>query len=112
MSELAGLSIREASLRMSRRELSSVDLVEAVLDRIDQTEPLGHAYAHVMRDVARRQARQADQELARGLWRGPLHGIPIAYKDLVYTTEAPTEAGSRVLEGWMPDYDATVLGKL
>ena len=112
MSELAGLSIKEAGLRLSRREISSAELVEAVLDRVDRTEPLVHAYAHVMREVARRQAKEADNELARGHWRGPMHGIPIAYKDLVYTTEAPTEAGSRVLEGWVPDYDASVLGRL
>jgi aspartyl-tRNA(Asn)/glutamyl-tRNA(Gln) amidotransferase subunit A len=112
MSELAGLSIKEAGLRLIRREVSSSDLVEAVLERIDRTEPLVHAYAHVMRETARRHAKEADAELARGVWRGPLHGIPIAYKDLVYTTDAPTEAGSRVLEGWVPDYEASVLGRL
>lgn len=112
MTDLATLSIKEAGLRLSRREVSSADLVEAVLDRIDRTEPLVHAYAHVMRETARRQAKDADDELARGTWRGPLHGIPIAYKDLVYTTEAPTEAGSRVLEGWVPPHDATVLSNL
>jgi aspartyl-tRNA(Asn)/glutamyl-tRNA(Gln) amidotransferase subunit A len=65
-----------------------------------------------MKSSAREEARRADADLAHGLWRGPLHGIPIAFKDLVYTTEAPTEAGSRVLEGWIPSYDATVIGKL
>ena len=112
MSDLAGLSIKEAGLRLSRREVSSAELVEAVLERVDRTEALVHAYAHVMRDVARRQAKEADKELGRGHWRGPMHGIPIAYKDLVYTTEAPTEAGSRVLEGWVPDYEASVMGRL
>ncbi len=112
MSELAGLSIKEAGLRLSRREVSSTELVEAALERADRTEPLVHAYAHVMRDTARRQAKEADAEFGRGVWRGPLHGIPIAYKDLVYTTDAPTEAGSRVLEGWVPEYDASVVGRL
>src|SRR5258708_14503263 len=65
-----------------------------------------------MEKSAREEARRADADLARGLWHGPLHGIPIALKDLVYTTQAPTEAGSRVLEGWIPDYDATVVRKL
>ena len=112
MSELAGLSIKEAGSRLNRKEISSAQLVEAELERIDLTEPLVHAYAHVMRDAARRQAREADAERARGSGQGPLHGIPIAYKDLVYTADAPTEAGSRVLEGWVPEYDAEVLGRL
>jgi len=112
MNELAGLSIAEASRRLSRREVSSAELVDAELARIAETEPLVHAYAHVMEAGARDQARAADAELARGAWRGPLHGIPIAYKDLVYTTAAPTEAGSRVLEGWMAGYDGTVLRRL
>lgn len=112
MNELASLTITEAAIRLSRREISSVELVEAELERIAETESRVHAYAHVMTDSALAEARTADAELAAGRWRGPLHGIPIAYKDLVYTTEAPTEAGSRVLEGWMADYDATVLSRL
>jgi aspartyl-tRNA(Asn)/glutamyl-tRNA(Gln) amidotransferase subunit A len=112
MNKLALLSIKEAGERLSRREISSTDLVEAELERIAETEPLVHAYAHVMSNSAREEAKAADAELARGFWRGPLHGIPIAYKDLVYTTNAPTEAGSRVLEGWVPGFDATVLCKL
>lgn len=112
MNELVGLSIREAGQRLSRREISSAELVEAELERIEETEPLVHAYAQVMQETARKEAQQADRELARGAWRGPLHGIPIAYKDLVYTRQAPTAAGSRVLEGWIPEYDATVLLRL
>jgi aspartyl-tRNA(Asn)/glutamyl-tRNA(Gln) amidotransferase subunit A len=112
MNELAALSIREAADRLVRRQVSSTELVDAELDRIAETEPLVHAYAHVMEDTARDEARRADAELARGSWRGPLHGIPIAFKDLVYTRQAPTEAGSRVLEGWRPEYDATVIRKL
>jgi aspartyl-tRNA(Asn)/glutamyl-tRNA(Gln) amidotransferase subunit A len=112
VNELVGLSIREAAQRLSHKEISSAQLTEAVLERIAETEPLVHAYAHVMEKSAREEARRADADLARGLWHGPLHGIPIAFKDLVYTRQAPTEAGSRVLEGWIPDYDATVIRKL
>jgi aspartyl-tRNA(Asn)/glutamyl-tRNA(Gln) amidotransferase subunit A len=112
MNDLAALTIKEAGRRLSRREISSAELVEAELERIAETEPLVHAYAHVMEETAREEARAADAELARGRWRGPLHGIPIAYKDLVHTTGAPTEAGSRVLEGWMAGKDATVLRRL
>lgn len=109
MNELAGLSLVEAADRVAARDVSSLELVEAVLERIRETEPLVHAYAHVMDQSARDEARRADHDLATGRWRGPLHGVPIAFKDLVYTTQAPTEAGSRVLEGWTPQYDATVI---
>lgn len=112
MNELVGLSIREAGDRLSRKELTSLELVDAELDRIAETEPHIHAYAKVMAASAREEAQRADVELTRGLWRGPLHGIPIALKDLVYTTQVPTEAGSKVLEGWIPDYDATVIRNL
>lgn len=112
MNQLASLSLREASDLIAQKRVSSVELVDAELERINETEPLVHAYAHVMADTAREEARRADADLARGTWRGPLHGIPIAFKDLVYTTQAPTEAGSRVLRNWIPDYDATVITKL
>ena len=109
MNELAGLSLREAADAVVRRRASSVELVEAMLERIAETDGQVHAYAHVMAGTALEEARSADADLARGRWRGPLHGVPIAFKDLVYTTQAPTEAGSRVLEGWVPPYDATVI---
>ncbi len=111
MNPIIDASIAEAAARISRRELSASELVEATLARIEETEPLVHAYAAVMADSARRDAARVDAELAKGVWPGPLAGIPIAFKDLVYTTNAPTEAGSRVLEGWVPDYDATVIEK-
>src|SRR5258708_34678477 len=91
------LSIRQASDRIGARRVSSTELVEAQLERVAETEPLVHAYAHVMAESAREEARRAAAELARGLWRGPLHGIPIAFKDLVDTNQAPTEARPRGL---------------
>ena len=112
MNGLSQLSIREAGELIARRRASSAELVEAELERIAETEPLVHAYAAVLADGARAEARRADAELAAGSWRGPLHGIPVAVKDLVYTSDAPTEAGSRVLEGWMPGSDAAVLENL
>ena len=110
--QLTDLTLAEAAERIVRREVSAQELVEAQLNRIAETEPMVHAFAHVMADTAREEAKQADRDLARGRWRGPLHGVPIAFKDLVYTTQSPTEAGSRVLEGWVPDYDATVIQKV
>jgi len=112
VNDLVGLSIREAGELLARKKVSAVELLNAELARIAETEPDIHAYARVMAATAREDARRADADLARDVWRGPLHGIPIAFKDLVYTTQAPTEAGSRVLEGWIPNYDGTVVRKL
>ncbi|PZR70336.1 MAG: Asp-tRNA(Asn)/Glu-tRNA(Gln) amidotransferase GatCAB subunit A [Candidatus Dormiibacter spiritus] len=112
MSELSDLTIEEAADLISRRRISCLELTEAVLARIEGTEPVVLAYTTVFADSARRAARQADREVGRGRWRGTLHGIPLAIKDIFYVNGAPTEAGSRVLKGFTPPYEATVVGAL
>jgi len=112
MTDLLELTIAEASTQLRTRTISSVDLVEATLTRIEDTEPQVHAYARVLAEEARHAACQADRELAQGHWRGPLHGVPIAVKDICYTKGIPTEAGSRVRAGFIPAYDATVVRRL
>jgi aspartyl-tRNA(Asn)/glutamyl-tRNA(Gln) amidotransferase subunit A len=112
MTELVDLTLREAGDRVGRREVSSLALTEAILDQIDRTEPRVHAYAHVFHETARTAAEVVDREIAGGTHRGPLHGVPLAVKDIVYMTEGPTEAGSRLLEGFVPDYDATIVRRL
>lgn len=77
------LSIEEASGLLRRRELSSVELVSAHLSRIEKLQPKLHAFITVTADAALEAARRADEEIAAGRYRGPLHGIPIAHKDLV-----------------------------
>ncbi len=112
MTALTELTIHEAGALLRSRSVSSSDLVDACLERIESTEPTLHAYAHVMEQSAREDGRQADKELAAGIWRGPLHGIPIGIKDLFYTRGVPTEGGSRVLKGFVPSYDATAVRRL
>jgi aspartyl-tRNA(Asn)/glutamyl-tRNA(Gln) amidotransferase subunit A len=112
MSAVWALTLREAADALARRELSSVELLEATLERLQETEPAVHAYVTMMEGSAREQAAAADRELRRGGWRGPLHGIPVGVKDLCYTEGVRTEAGSRVLEGFVPDFDATVVRRL
>jgi aspartyl-tRNA(Asn)/glutamyl-tRNA(Gln) amidotransferase subunit A len=112
MSDLHWLSIGEAGALFHAGTVSSVELTEATLERIEVTEPSVHAYAGVMRESALRDAERADAERAAGRASGPLSGIPIGIKDLCFTEGFPTSAGSRVLDGFVPSYDAVVVRKL
>ena len=100
-SQLWRMTLRQAADGLAARRFSSVELLESTLERLDQTEPLVHAYVTLMDESARREAATADDELSRGTWRGPLHGIPVGVKDLLYTNGVATQAGSRVLEGFI-----------
>jgi aspartyl-tRNA(Asn)/glutamyl-tRNA(Gln) amidotransferase subunit A len=104
-------TVRTLSERLRKRELSPVELTEAYLERIEALEDL-HAFATVTRDLARAQAKKAEQELLAGSWRGPLHGIPYAAKDLFAVRWYPTTWGAAPLHGQKLAYDATVIQKL
>src|SRR5579872_890405 len=112
MIDLVDLTLAAAGDAVRRGDVSSLQLTEATLERIAETEPLIHAYAHVYGEVALESARERDRELARGRWRGPLHGVPLAIKDLLATADAPTEAGSAALRGFSTDHDAAVVERL
>ncbi len=96
---LTTLSIREAGSRMRRGDLASVDLVEAALARIGQTEDKVHAYVAVAAEEAREAAARADEDLRAGNDRGPLHGIPIGVKDIFDWAGLPTGCGSAARNG-------------
>ena len=112
LTELTELTLRQASELLAAGETSAVELLEATLRQIDATEPFVHAYAYVAADQARAAAATADQERARGVDRGPVHGIPVGIKDLLYTTDMPTEAGSKVYAGFAPAFEATAVQRL
>ncbi len=112
MTALHELSLTEASELLRRRAVSSVELTEATLVRIEATEPVVQAYVLVLGERARRAAYHVDRERAQGRWRGPLHGIPLAVKDICYMRDLPNEAGSRAMSGFVPGYDATVVRRL
>ncbi|HUC97048.1 MAG TPA: amidase family protein, partial [Candidatus Polarisedimenticolaceae bacterium] len=75
------LSIHEAQQLIQKRQLSPVELTQAVLERIDAVDGKLHAYINLMPDKAMQEARQAEAEIRKGKWRGPMHGIPVAVKD-------------------------------
>ena len=106
------LSIAETANRIWTDALSPVDVVQAYLDRIDQYDASYNAYQTVFREEALNAARQAEQDIRSGHYRGPLHGIPIGVKDLVYTKGGRTTAGSLVMADFVPDFDATIIEKL
>jgi aspartyl-tRNA(Asn)/glutamyl-tRNA(Gln) amidotransferase subunit A len=110
--ELCYLTIREASRLLKDRKLSPVDLTRAFLSRIEQLDGKLQAYITVLSDRALSEARSAEAEILRGDYRGPLHGIPIALKDLYDTAGIRTTASSRVMANRVPTEDATTTASL
>ncbi|MBI2820982.1 MAG: aspartyl/glutamyl-tRNA amidotransferase subunit A [Acidobacteria bacterium] len=106
------LSIAEAADRIRRKQLSPLELTEAILKRIDQLEPKLRAFITVARDQALEAARAAEKEIMNGRYRGPMHGIPVGVKDTHYTRGIKTTAGSPVLGDFIPAFDATVVARL
>ncbi|MFL6845369.1 MAG: amidase [Allosphingosinicella sp.] len=112
MGELHDLTLSEASAALRAGRLGPVALCEALLERIEALDPALHAFARTAPERALEDARRAEAEIARGDWRGPLHGVPIALKDLVDTAGIGTEAGMKALRGRIPSRDATVAARL
>ena len=108
---LAYATIEELAPRVASGELSPIDLTRAQLERIATHDGRLKSYATVMADSALAEAQQAADEIAAGNYRGPLHGIPIAVKDLCYTTGVRTMGGTKVLEDFVPDFDSTVVAR-
>ncbi|KIF02025.1 amidase [Streptomyces sp. RSD-27] len=106
------LSIAAAAEAIRARELSPVELVDSVLDRIEQVEPHLQAYVSVGAGEARRAAREAEQEVTGGRLRGPLHGIPMGLKDLIDVAGTATTASSRVRADHRAQADSTVAARL
>jgi len=110
--ELSYLSITEASSGLRRKEFSPVELAQACLKRIESIDGNLHSFITVTADLALEHARKAEQELRAGTDKGPLHGIPIALKDLYAIKGIRTTCHSAVLQDWVPDHDATAARKL
>ncbi|MFF0461848.1 amidase [Streptomyces mexicanus] len=106
------LSLTRAADAIRDRQLSPVELVDSVLQRVEQVEPRLHAYVTVTAEHARRAAREAEKDIAAGRHRGPLHGIPMGLKDLIDVADMSTSAGSRVRAGHRAQADSTVAARL
>jgi aspartyl-tRNA(Asn)/glutamyl-tRNA(Gln) amidotransferase subunit A len=108
----ASFTIHRFSTLIRRRKISPVELLDFCLDRIERFGPALNAFITVTGESARRQARRAEREIARGAYRGPLHGIPISLKDLFFTRGTRTTAGSRILRKFVPEENAAVVDRL
>jgi len=105
-------SLLDTAAALKGGQISPVELTHALLDRINHLQPSLHAYVTVTSQLAIEQAKRAESEITSGNYRGPLHGIPIAVKDLCRTKGIPTTAGMSIYAQYRPDYDATVVQRL
>ena len=112
MSDLVFKPAHELVDLLKSGQVTSVELTKAFLDRIEKFNPAVNAYLHVSAESALATAAEVDRRRAAGEHLPNLAGLPIAVKDNLTTTDAPTTSGSKILEGWVPQYDATVVAKL
>jgi aspartyl-tRNA(Asn)/glutamyl-tRNA(Gln) amidotransferase subunit A len=108
VSDLVRLTATETAARIAAREVSAVEVAQAHLDRIAEVDDRLHAFLYVDTDGALAQAARVDA----GEVSGPLAGVPLALKDVIVTKGVPTTAGSKILEGWRPPYDATIVKRM
>lgn len=112
MADLTRLTAAETAARIASGDVSAVEVAQAHLDRISEVDGKVHAFLHVDTDGALAAAKAVDDRRAKGDELGPLAGVPLALKDVFTTEGVPTTVGSKILEGWLPPYDATVTRRL
>jgi aspartyl-tRNA(Asn)/glutamyl-tRNA(Gln) amidotransferase subunit A len=110
--DILDLDLVELSRHIGNRELSSVEAVTAALARLDQVEDKLNAFITILREQALTEARQADEEIARADYRGPLHGVPVTIKDMFETAGVRTTGGSKILAEWLPETDSALVERL
>ncbi|MFC9326424.1 Asp-tRNA(Asn)/Glu-tRNA(Gln) amidotransferase subunit GatA [Kitasatospora sp. NPDC057015] len=112
MTDLIRSTAAETAAAIAKGDVSAVEVAQAHLDRIEAVDKKVNAFLHVDTEGALSAARAVDEKRARGEELGPLAGVPLALKDVFTTKGVPTTAGSKILEGWVPPYDATLTGRL
>ena len=110
--DLPLLSAVELGRLIETKDVSPVEVTEAYLQRIEALDFKFNAYLTVCRTPALQAAREAEREIMQGYYRGPLHGIPVAVKDQLWSAGIRTTGGSRILADFVPDDDATAMAKL
>ena len=111
-SDIVFKSAAELAPLLKARKLSPVEVVRAFLDRIEAVNPQVNAFITVTGEQALEQARKAEREIAAGRYRGPLHGVPYAPKDILATKGIRTTNGSKVTSNWIPNHESTVTARL
>lgn len=109
---IAGSTIKDLSKLIASREISCEEVIEATLERIRELNPKLNAFITVLDESARKDAKHADSLIKQGKYLGPLHGIPVSLKDLIYVKGVRSTSGSKILSDFVPDYDSTVVKKL
>ena len=110
IAEPAQLTLTELAAAIRERRLSSVEVTRSLLERVERWQPALNAFVSIEAEDALAAARAADEALARGQARGPLHGVPLAHKDMYYSAGKPAGCGSKVREGWIAPATATRSG--
>ena len=110
--EIAALSLADAAEKIARKEISSQEATQAALNRIERFGAKLHAIAHCDPDAVLEGARQADADLSAGKVRGPLHGVPLAHKDMYYRAGWTAACGSNILADFVPDATSTAITRL
>jgi aspartyl-tRNA(Asn)/glutamyl-tRNA(Gln) amidotransferase subunit A len=110
--EILELSATELSRLIAGRELSSSDAVSAAVTRLDRLEEKLNAFITVVREQALAEAKKADEDIAHGRNRGPLHGVPVTIKDMFETAGVRTTGGSKILADWVPETDSALVERL
>jgi aspartyl-tRNA(Asn)/glutamyl-tRNA(Gln) amidotransferase subunit A len=110
--DINNLTIRHLSELIASREVSCVEIIDATIERIEKLNPELNAFITILDESARREAKHADSLIKQGKRLGPLHGIPISLKDLIYIKGVRSTSGSKILSDFVPDYDSTVTRRL
>ena len=110
--DICELNLTDLSWLIAAREVSSVEAVSATLTRLEQLEGKLNAFITVLSEQALAQAKKADEEIARGNNRGPLHGIPVTIKDMFETAGVLTTGASKILKDWVPETDSALVERL
>src|SRR5690625_3396801 len=110
--ELTAKTAAQLARALHSGEISAREVTQAHLDRIEAVDPQLNAFLHVDAEGALATAADVDERRARGEQLAPLAGVPVALKDVVVTKDVPTTAASKILEGWIPPYDATIVERM